>query len=224
MCTGFVFLLLMPYITTQFVSGLDFTDTGEIGNTIGGTTAPVIGTVSALLIYLSFRAQINANRIIQQQIDDQKTEGEAKKNFEFQMELYKHLREHLVAFAYEEEKLRGSEALTTFLSNLGKQYIIYKTFNGTKHTIIQTKILIDYFNQIIDRINPEKSDRNSKFIYALTKTLFFHHIWSLSASDIEKVIKKGTPENPGDITIYAMFIDLEKIHRKVERLKKVWSD
>jgi hypothetical protein len=31
---------------------LDFTMTGDIGDTIGGTTAPIIGLLSAALIYL----------------------------------------------------------------------------------------------------------------------------------------------------------------------------
>lgn len=35
----------------------------NIGDAMGGMTAPLIGLISALLVYLSFQAQIEANRL-----------------------------------------------------------------------------------------------------------------------------------------------------------------
>lgn len=40
----------------------DFRGMGEIGDTIGGITAPFIGIIAAILVYISFRAQIKANK------------------------------------------------------------------------------------------------------------------------------------------------------------------
>lgn len=44
-----------------------FTETGPIGDTIGGTTAPFIGLLSAYLVYRAFQAQIRANQLAQDQ-------------------------------------------------------------------------------------------------------------------------------------------------------------
>lgn len=54
---GIPLLLILPLLITQF-SIIDFTTTGQIGDTIGGITAPVIGLISAFIIYFSFVAQI----------------------------------------------------------------------------------------------------------------------------------------------------------------------
>ncbi|MEO2053320.1 MAG: hypothetical protein ABGX00_16310 [Allomuricauda sp.] len=50
-----------PYIFTQFSIGPSFIGTGEIGDTIGGLTAPFINLAAAFLVYKSFTAQIQAN-------------------------------------------------------------------------------------------------------------------------------------------------------------------
>lgn len=42
---------------------IDFSNTGEIGDTIGGLTAPVIGIIGAWLVFLSFREQWITNQI-----------------------------------------------------------------------------------------------------------------------------------------------------------------
>lgn len=53
-------VLVVPIFTlTQF--GLNPTISGPVGDTVGGMTAPIIGLISAILIYRSFRAQIEAN-------------------------------------------------------------------------------------------------------------------------------------------------------------------
>lgn len=44
-----------------------FTNSGQIGDTIGGTTAPFIGLLSAVLVYRALQAQIKANEIITKQ-------------------------------------------------------------------------------------------------------------------------------------------------------------
>jgi len=69
---GLLFLLAIiigPIIFTQDWSSIDFSNTGEIGDTIGGITAPIIGFVSAVLVYLAFDAQVKANNRIQDQIE-----------------------------------------------------------------------------------------------------------------------------------------------------------
>jgi hypothetical protein len=58
-------ILLMPILFTRAWGYYKFDDsTGVIGDTIGGLTAPFIGLFSAYLVYKSFQAQIEANRML----------------------------------------------------------------------------------------------------------------------------------------------------------------
>lgn len=54
--------ILSPLIFTQFHSGISFKETGPIGDTIGGLTAPCLNFLSVILLYLTLREQINYNK------------------------------------------------------------------------------------------------------------------------------------------------------------------
>lgn len=56
-------ILLLPAALTLKMGWLDFSDTGQIGDTIGGIMGPFAGILGAWLVYLSFQQQIEANRI-----------------------------------------------------------------------------------------------------------------------------------------------------------------
>lgn len=67
-----VLCLVMPSVLTKFSSCIYFNkDTGEIGDTIGGLTAPIIGLLNAILVYLALKSQIEANDKIQKRQDEQ---------------------------------------------------------------------------------------------------------------------------------------------------------
>jgi hypothetical protein len=67
---GVLLIFILPYVLTNYSIGLDFgnPESNSIGDTIGGITTPIIGLVSAVLVYLALKAQIKANEIIQCQI------------------------------------------------------------------------------------------------------------------------------------------------------------
>ncbi|BFP40455.1 hypothetical protein FGF1_13000 [Flavobacteriaceae bacterium GF1] len=54
---------IIPWLFTRNVSwlGIGFDDTGQIGDTIGGLTAPFLNGISIIVLYLAFQAQIKAN-------------------------------------------------------------------------------------------------------------------------------------------------------------------
>lgn len=62
-----ILIIVLPTLITTFHIPLnclntDFTNTGQIGDTIGGITAPIIGLVSIILLYITFREQRYTNR------------------------------------------------------------------------------------------------------------------------------------------------------------------
>jgi hypothetical protein len=55
-----VIICTLPYLLTNY-SILDFTDTGEIGDTIGGIMGPFVGILAAILTFMAFWIQYQAN-------------------------------------------------------------------------------------------------------------------------------------------------------------------
>lgn len=63
---GCILIIVLPTLITTFHISLgclntDFTNTGQIGDTIGGITAPFIGLISIWLLYKTFREQRRFN-------------------------------------------------------------------------------------------------------------------------------------------------------------------
>lgn len=78
-----IFGCLAPIIftRTRLFEWLDFSNTGEIGDTIGGTMTPIVSLAAVILTYLAFLKQVEANKIQteqfnktlqQKEIDDKK--------------------------------------------------------------------------------------------------------------------------------------------------------
>ena len=101
-----LFLLFIPLALTQnsIFSQFDFTDSGSIGDTIGGTTAPFIGFFAAVLVYLSFRQQLRANEIIMRANDKQDQATREGRRFDTLMKLIETLDTAIYQFEYRTEK------------------------------------------------------------------------------------------------------------------------
>ena len=70
---GFSILLIIlgcfaPFVFTQCSSLVDFTATGQIGDTIGGTMSPIVAIAGVFMTFIAFLMQINANRIQSEQL------------------------------------------------------------------------------------------------------------------------------------------------------------
>ncbi|WP_283687379.1 putative phage abortive infection protein [Dysgonomonas sp. Marseille-Q5470] len=59
---GIVVTLLAPILFTRGLTQYDFTETGEIGDTIGGITAPIIGILSVIFLIWTLWEQIDFNK------------------------------------------------------------------------------------------------------------------------------------------------------------------
>lgn len=58
---------LAPWLFTRSGS-VDFTATGEIGDTIGGTMSPLVGIAWVLMTFVAFLMQVRANEIQSDQL------------------------------------------------------------------------------------------------------------------------------------------------------------
>ena len=97
---GVILILLAPLILTRALGIIDFSNTGQIGDTIGGITAPIASLVGSILVFFALEAQIEANQIIQEQMKVQKDEESQKKQLQNLLDQFKMLREDINDFSY----------------------------------------------------------------------------------------------------------------------------
>lgn len=98
--------ILMIFTSLYFIpqpalwSSWDFSNTGQIGDTIGGITAPVINLIGAILVYISFDAQREANKIQAKALADEKANNLAKNQFEKLLLSFDEIKKRLNALEY----------------------------------------------------------------------------------------------------------------------------
>lgn len=76
-------MTIAPFIFTRDWGFISFIGTGEIGDTIGGITAPITGLIGAVLVFFALKAQIDANQLIFDQFEFQKKEEEYRRLYQF---------------------------------------------------------------------------------------------------------------------------------------------
>jgi len=64
---GGLVIVIMPFLLTgeYFHERFNFSDTGQIGDTIVGITAPFMNLIGAFLVFYALQAQVKANEFIQ---------------------------------------------------------------------------------------------------------------------------------------------------------------
>lgn len=78
---GVIIAILPLLFTNSFLSIVSFKETGPIGDTIGGVTAPFLSLFGSILVYLALKAQIIANSKINDQFLKQERK-EYRQNFD----------------------------------------------------------------------------------------------------------------------------------------------
>lgn len=63
-----VFGLFAPSLFTKSSESFDFTETGQIGDTIGGTMSPFIAIAGVLMTFIAFLMQVRANEMQREQL------------------------------------------------------------------------------------------------------------------------------------------------------------
>jgi hypothetical protein len=58
-----IFVIPWAFTNETWFTGVSFENTGNIGDTIGGLTAPFLNGLSAIQVFFAFREQIKANKL-----------------------------------------------------------------------------------------------------------------------------------------------------------------
>ena len=80
---GFIIVIVSPVVFTLNSWGIIFDETtSPIGDTIGGITSPIVGLIGSVLVYYALKEQITANKIILNQLENQKKEEIERKKIQ----------------------------------------------------------------------------------------------------------------------------------------------
>lgn len=175
--TGVILLLFASvyFFTRQvFNDAFNLSETGQIGDTIGGITNPIIGLFGAVLVYLSFRQQLLANKIQREALREEIKSRKLEATSNILSELFKQLREEYASISFEHEsvKYHGRSALSIF-SNVFPQKINDKEFQ--KEPIFADIMYLLITAKLLDqKIKNSELDEATKYLISTQSILFFN--------------------------------------------------
>lgn len=189
---GVLVILVMPFLLTFefFHERFNFSETGQIGDTIGGITAPFLNLIGAFLVFYALKAQTKANELIQNQIDKDNLSKENETEVTNLNQLYSYLLESVNSFKFKslpEEDLRNKEYITTDIEYEGGE-AFYQMFNqirchyhGSPHELETNQSISELISilKVIDLLlkKLEKSKcSNKEILETLTEHIFEYKI------------------------------------------------
>ncbi|MDX2171541.1 MAG: hypothetical protein SFY56_00375 [Bacteroidota bacterium] len=180
---GIPLFLIAPFLLTALshFKWANFTHTGEIGDTIGGITAPIVNLISAILIYLSFRQQLLANEIQIDLVNAEKDKDISRSEKELLIFHYAEIKESISSVKYESALFQtrgshtfiGTEAFEIFIKELSsiKNYDAHQFWFTIELVLIDIETFLDFLTR------SEYLDAGDKQFFGFRlHTLFFHKI------------------------------------------------
>jgi hypothetical protein len=172
----------------------DYSSSGQIGDTIGGITAPIVNLISAFLVFLALKAQIDANNVIQKQIDESREERDVET----------HSKELNTLFSYLEKQVSSIEYVgidgNTYNGTKGISRILERTIH-LNHLKSVTLPLPEYasvfsslrlFEMILEKIKTSKAPIKERELYnELVAHLYYTYYFSAQHVVLEKEKSRG---------------------------------
>lgn len=200
--------IISPWLLTRSWSGIDFTNTGEIGDTIGGLTAPFLNLLSVTLLYLTLKEQIKINEK-QIEIRDIQLSNNDRNSFlsiltDFRAEL------NSIVYRYNGESVYGHEALLVIKDEMDKVDCNMNDMLNKSNILHCTRMIIRINLSILTyaRLNKKSST-------PLTDKYLFYETLNLYHEDIFNAIQSLSSKLSG------IYPDLDK---QIEENKELFKD
>lgn len=188
---GIPITIIAPFICTQF--GLvDFNNTGPIGDTIGGITSPFINIMAAILVFLALRAQIDANLLIQEQIDTQETERKIDNESRQLNQYYDNLKSGIDNFEFSKIDMwddeddvkiyRGSEAIYKLIDKYFCSYHGNEDDVKCNPKITELISMLEICDKLLIRIK-DSQIHERETLWTLTSHQFLYRIFPRMSGD-----------------------------------------
>ena len=191
------FLLIIGFCLVVFSSVLlftrpayweifDLTQTGQIGDTIGGITAPIINIIGAILIYISFKAQIKANEVQYSLFNEELENQKFDRNFQVTLDLFQTLKEDYRNLSY--DNFDSQSAINAYVNDIRDNWDKDFFIDHTKIPIYgHWKFLLSEYDLIsyhIETANFRKGERKKLYIV-------INNFYSTHLSYPTKILKKN---------------------------------
>lgn len=180
---------IAPFLFTR--SGyISFAETGQIGDTIGGITAPISSLVGAVLLFLALKGQIAANKITQEQIRDHQLEEQRKKEITYVSDLYKYFLNSIQA--YETKYYKGHRAIMKVMNLLADSERSQAHDEGRLYygTAAELYGILKLGKLFLEQVNKSELEQHDKRYF---KELVKHHYDSFI---LPYLIKNNEPPCP----------------------------
>lgn len=191
---GILFASIYIFTKPAFISGFDLSNKGAIGDTIGGITAPIINLLGAVLVYMSFQAQINANKI---QSDLLKTEVENQRydrNFSVTIDLINSLKEDFKSLYFNNNQ--GLFAINSYVNGINenwdkdqfRSYMRKPIYNEWKFLIFELDLILNHVT------SSELREDEKEKLKEITKVYYITSL-KLTTKVLLKYLEKFSLEN-----------------------------
>lgn len=182
----------MPFLLTgqSFYERFDFTQTGQIGDTIGGITAPFVNLIGAFLVFYALQAQVKANELIQDQIDDERDAKESETESQNLNQLYSYLTESINGFQFKslpienlkqtgfietEVEYKGGAAIYHLLSQIRCHYHGTQEDLQGNQSVSELISILKVMSMLLDKLENTTS-KNKEILIVLVRHLFEYKI------------------------------------------------
>lgn len=189
---GGLVILIMPFVLTGhcFNERFNFSESGQIGDTIGGITAPFMNLIGAFLVFFALKAQVKANELIQDQIDKDNIEKECENEGQNLNQLYSYLTDSINSFHFKTlpiEQLKNTDDIETEIEFKGGEafYHLFSQirchYHGTqeelhRHQAVSELLsILKIMNLLLDKLRNTKS-KNKEILTTLVLHLFDYKI------------------------------------------------
>lgn len=225
-------LFIIPYVFTRKWGVLPIEN---VGDTIGGITAPFLGFFGSILVYLALKSQVDANEQVRLQFEKQEQSSTVSYRLSNLYEKIKIIREELNNFYYsylnhnypgspKKFNYQGVQAIHNLLDQSRENYFgkIIKSPYELEPKLGELKSLIIFFLSTVEEINTDKviDEKDKKELINNMNYLFDSKI-KTCFNPMEKYKSKHNnpcPENCGNF--HGIPSDLFDFIQKIETLFK----
>lgn len=163
-CMAIILLCCLPILLVQ-PGFIDFTQTGQIGDTIGGTMGPFVAIVAAILTFVAFWVQYQANIKQREDIAIERIEGKYYKMLDIYSSMVNSLSVH------------GVQGKAAFAELVGEFTYTYYMLDKIYCEVIEHPLYLvqasDQLKKLISAFRKE-SERRKEFLTNLAYNLFFY--------------------------------------------------
>lgn len=171
---GILLTIIVPLMLPLLPLG-HLKEYGPVGDAFGGVANPIAQIVGFVLLYRALRAQINANSILQMQINDENSKEMQERGVKHVHELYTFLENNINSFSYENkfegtngiQVLHGRRAIRCFIDDIEDMNI---DLHNAEQLLQQDGVreilsILRIAENIFDRIGHADINENDKLFY-----------------------------------------------------------